>query len=123
MPDEIVKFEARRSIYFFLLRALGPGIGILVLPLLTYFGLGRAGYWSALGLWAYLLLLLPVLILGLWILYLALDWSNDWFVVTNRHLIHYELDLRTFSSSVSKIPVDQIQSVEVEKSNLWANLI
>jgi CRP-like cAMP-binding protein/uncharacterized membrane protein YdbT with pleckstrin-like domain len=122
MPDEIVHYESRRSIYYFLLRALAPALGIVLVPALIFLTLRSLELWSAWGFWAYLLTFLPSVFLILWVLYLALDWSNDWFVITNKHLIHYELDLRTFSSSVSKIPVDQIQSVEVEKSNLWANL-
>ncbi|MCA9974304.1 MAG: PH domain-containing protein, partial [Anaerolineales bacterium] len=51
-----------------------------------------------------------------------LDWQNDYFVITNKHLIHREFDLRKFSTNVIKIPIDQIQSVEISKPNLLSNL-
>ena len=122
LPDEIVKFDARRSYWLLVVRGLPPALGILLAPLGVYLLLNYLDGWVALGIWSYIFALLPALALTLWVLFVTLDWSNDWFVITNKHLIHYELDLRRFSTSISKIPVDQIQSVEVEKSNIWATL-
>ncbi|MCA9960035.1 MAG: PH domain-containing protein, partial [Anaerolineales bacterium] len=51
-----------------------------------------------------------------------LDWQNDYFVITNKHLVHREFDLRRFRTNLVKIPIDQIQSVEIDKPSFISNL-
>ncbi|MCP4427435.1 MAG: PH domain-containing protein, partial [Chloroflexi bacterium] len=66
--------------------------------------------------------LLLTLIFGVWLIFQLLDWSNDYFVITNKHLAHREFSLRTFRTTVIKIPIDQIQSVAVVRPTLISNL-
>jgi uncharacterized membrane protein YdbT with pleckstrin-like domain len=68
---------------------------------------------------------LPLLLFlgfGLWALFVFLDWFNDFFLVTTKHLVRSEFDLRTFTAKINKTPIDQVQSVEVIKPGLWATI-
>ncbi len=122
LPEELVEYQSRRSHYFMLLRLLTPGIlliaaigGTAVLfPQMPGTGLGRI---AALGLPAVI-----ILFLLLWLGFNYLDWRNDYFVITNKHLVHREFDLRRFRTSVTKITIDKVQSVEIAKPTLVANL-
>ncbi|MCA9934034.1 MAG: PH domain-containing protein, partial [Anaerolineales bacterium] len=58
----------------------------------------------------------------LWLGFNYLDWRNDYFVITNKHLVHREFNLRTFRTDVVKISIDKVQSVEIDKPNLLTNL-
>jgi uncharacterized membrane protein YdbT with pleckstrin-like domain len=66
---------------------------------------------------------LPFVIFVLMIGFQALDWANDYFIITTRHIIHYEFDLRTFRITLHKTPIDQIQSVEIARENLVQTLL
>ncbi len=119
-PDELIMYEARRSPWLLLLRTIWPVALLLVLVGLIVFTLLPAvnvslGVDVALG-------AVAVLTLGV-VAFRVLDWRNDYFIITNRHLIHHEFSLRTFRSHVDKIPIDQVQSVEIDKPTLLANLL
>jgi membrane protein YdbS with pleckstrin-like domain len=51
-----------------------------------------------------------------------LDWRNDYFVITNKHISHREFDLRSFRTQLNKVPISMVQSVAVEQPSLTANL-
>jgi hypothetical protein len=56
------------------------------------------------------------------LLFQILDWSNDYFVITNKRVVHREFDLRTFRVDIKTARIDQVQSVEIAKPSLIANL-
>lgn len=123
LPEELVELYLRRSRWYLLLRILLPTIGLLALPLWLFALLSELpadSFWQ--GLPRMGLPLLFVLIFGLWLAFELLDWSNDYFVITSKHLIHREFSLRTFRTTVTKIPIDQIQSVAVVQPTFIANL-
>ncbi len=123
LPDELVELNLRRSHWYLLLRIFLPGIFLLTIPLWLFILLSRQpaeSFWS--GTPGLLVSLLLLLLFGLWLLFELLDWSNDYFVITNKHLAHREFSLRTFRTTVTKIPIDQIQSVATVKSSFIANL-
>ncbi len=123
LPEELVELYLRRSHWYLLLRVLLPAIGLLALPLWLFALLNAqpaGSFWQ--GLPRLGVPLLFVLIFGLWLAFELLDWSNDYFVITSKHLIHREFSLRTFRTTVTKIPIDQIQSVAVERPTFIANL-
>mgnify|MGYP001246052382 CR=1 FL=1 len=118
LPDELVEYQARRSIWYLVVRIFWPTLGLLLLPTLAFVLLANftstsiaAGVATVLGV-AFLII----------IAFQLLDWSNDYFVITNKHLIHREFDLRSFRIAVNKIPIKQVQSVEILKPTLIANL-
>lgn len=125
MPGELLEYVSRRTPWLVVLR-LVPPVALLFLFLLLFFLTFRPGFPLLQGLLSTLLVpAMIVIFFGAIILYAYVDWANDYFVITNRHVMHYEfnLSLRHFGSQVTKTPVDQIQSVEVEKPNLLANLL
>ena len=123
LPEELVELYLRRSLWYLLLRILTPSIGLLILPLWLYSLLSsRTGspFWQ--GLPSLIVPLFFVFVFGVWLAFELLDWSNDYFVITSKHLIHREFSLRSFRTTIVKIPIDQIQSVAVERPTFIANL-
>ncbi|MDX1613713.1 MAG: cyclic nucleotide-binding domain-containing protein [Candidatus Promineifilaceae bacterium] len=117
IEDELVAYHERRSPYLLYFRLAWPTalylIWAVVINVVAGFGTPVALIGS----------LVPLIILALALVIQGLDWANDYFVITNRHLIHREYDLRRFRTRVHKIPLDQVQSVEIEKPSLLANLL
>lgn len=118
LPDELVEYQARRSYWYLLGRLLLPALLMVGVPLLFYLLLRN--FVGANFLTPFLLVIAGGFFL--WLLFRFLDWVNDYFVITNKHLIHHEFDLRTFRIGIVKIPIRQVQSVEVLKPTLLANL-
>jgi uncharacterized membrane protein YdbT with pleckstrin-like domain len=80
-------------------------------------------YASLSSTWAALAILLPGLLAAMIVIWRTLDWANDYFVITSKHMVHHEYSLRGFQVVVVKIPVDQVQSVEIEKPSLVATIL
>ncbi len=122
LPDELVLYSAHRSHWLFYWKILWPTF--LLLLLVTLAGIFIVPQIELLASLATELILaavfLPLLLL---IAFRYLDWRNDYFVITNRHLIHHEFNLRTFSANINKTPIDQVQSVEIDKPTLLSNLL
>ncbi|MCA9949250.1 MAG: cyclic nucleotide-binding domain-containing protein [Anaerolineales bacterium] len=120
LPDEIVEYYARRSIWYLFVRVFYPLLAMIIIPLLVlYFSpsdLQGSSILFEIG------LVLPVLIFGSMIIFRILDWTNDYFVITNKHISNREFDLRTFRTELNKVPIEQIQSVEVVKPTLTSNI-
>jgi CRP-like cAMP-binding protein/membrane protein YdbS with pleckstrin-like domain len=117
LPDELVEYSSRRSHWFLLLRILGPFLSMTILPLIAYLLIDTISPVAA----STIALLIGFVSL-LFLLFRVLDWSNDYFVITNKHLVHREFDLRSFRTNINKIPIEKVQSVEIDKPGLIANL-
>jgi hypothetical protein len=52
-----------------------------------------------------------------------IDWRADYFIITNKHLTHHEFELRRFRINLVKVPISQVQTVEVLKPSLLSNLL
>jgi len=122
LPDELVEFQARRSQYYLLLRVFFPALGLLIFPLFAFVFLNQQDPAAFSYSMRWIAPILLVLVFGLWLAFQTLDWSNDYFVITNKHLVHREFSLRTFRTTVNKVPVDQIQSVEVDRPTFVSNV-
>ena len=120
-PDELVEWQARRSPYILLLRGVLPGFLILIIPLVLYYLL-TTFVLAASPVLTVGIALIPALIGAVIMGFHILDWSNDYFLISNRYLIHSEFDLRSFSAKVDKVPIDRVQSVEIEKPTFLMNL-
>ncbi|MDX1687495.1 MAG: cyclic nucleotide-binding domain-containing protein [Candidatus Promineifilaceae bacterium] len=123
-PDELVEYATRRSPWLLVLNIL-PYFLLFLILLGAYYYL-RASFPQLVN--PTVSLVVPIFLLLTFLLvvaYLALDWSNDYFIITNRHVMHYEfsLSLAKYGSRVMKLPIDRVQSVEVERPNLVANLL
>ena len=116
-PEEQVLYWERRSGWRLFLE--------IIVPLVLFLGwmVFLMVYASLPSTWAALLILLPGLLVLSIIIWRTLDWANDYFVITSKHLIHHEYSLRGFQVVVVKVPVDQVQSVEIEKPSLGATIL
>jgi hypothetical protein len=119
MPEELLEYFSRRSVWFLLMRLLLPLVLVLVAPVVYVLlpegiGLVRIFRWAA-----------PMLILGFGLFLIAwrwLDWRNDYFAITSNNLMHREFDLRHIRIDLIKVPISQIQSVSIDKPSFIANL-
>jgi uncharacterized membrane protein YdbT with pleckstrin-like domain len=120
LPDELVEYYSRRSTIVLLESLLWPTLGIMAVLVLAYFFIGQARTAErTLG-----TLFAGVAIMGFIaiIVFRLLDWRNDYFVITNKHISHREFELRSFRTKLNKVPVGEVQSVTVERPTLLSNL-
>lgn len=122
LTDELVEYQARRSRWYLILRISFPIAGLLLVPSSVFVMLSGQPVDSTLFTARWMVSLFLALIFIIWLAFQTLDWSNDYFVITNKHLAHHEFSLRTFRTTVIKIPIDQIQSVEIERPSFIASL-
>lgn len=123
LPEELVLYQSRRSRWLFYLNIAWPTLLLFSLAaLLVFVIMPRVGLTQGLVGAEIVFAIVFLLELGV-VVYRYLDWSNDHFIITNKHLVHREFSLRTFSSIINKIPIDQVQSVEIDKPSLLSNLL
>ena len=118
LPEERVEFFARRSRWLLAGRLVMPILLILLAIVVAIIMPIDTGLQRALKIGA------PVgltLIGGVWVALRVIDWRGDYFIITNRHLTHHEFELRRFRVRLVKIPIGQVQTVEVLKPSLLAN--
>ncbi len=122
MPDELVEFYTHRSKWYLFVQMIAPVIGIFVAIGLTGVLLGGTGFGEKYELANWGVSIVAILIPIGFIAFRLLDWRNDYFVITNKHLTHHEFELTRLRSNVNKIPIDQIQSISTLKPSFFANL-
>lgn len=122
-PGTLVEYSSRRSRWLIALQLM-PLLFIYLLLLIGFFYLR-----SSVGLFAASLptIFVPAFLTFFFAMlgaYYWLDWRNDYLIITESHIIHTEFDLSpgNFGRLVHTTPIDQIQSVEVEKPNLFSTL-
>ena len=122
MPDELVEFYTRRSRWYLAVKMIFPLIGIFfalslgAILLSNRFFEGNVAFANA---------ALPsfvFIIPAIAAIFYILDWRNDYFVITNKHLSHHEFELTKLRSRVNKIPIDKIQSISTIKPSFFANV-
>lgn len=120
MPEEHIEFFARRSIWFLLVKLTIPFLLVLVgAIILATFPTG-SGFERSIKVGVPILLTLVGIIIFLIDL---IDWRADYFIITNKHLTHHEFELRRFRIHLVKVPISQVQTVEILKPSLLANLL
>ncbi len=115
--EEQILFWERRSLWRLIVEIIVPVAAFL--GWMTFILV----YHSLPSIWAAVAILTPGLLAAMLVVWRTLDWANDYFAITNKHLIHHEYSLRRFQVVVVRIPVDQIQSVEIEKPSLLATVL
>jgi uncharacterized membrane protein YdbT with pleckstrin-like domain len=123
-PGALVEYWSRRSRWLLLLK---------VLPLFALYFLFMALFFFLRGSLPLLTLQMPSIVIptfltlffGALIAFYWLDWRNDYFIITESHIIHSEFSLTP--GSIGRLeqstPIDRVQSVEVEKPNLLSNIL
>lgn len=123
LPEELIIYQSRRSKWLLVWRiglpvlSLGLLAVIAALVVLPRINLGVVGISEGI-IWLILFFLILFVVA-----YQYLDWWNDYFLISTKHLVHNEFNLRTFRTKVSKTPIDQVQSVEIDKPTLLANIL
>ena len=123
LPDELVEFSARRSRLYLLVQVFFPVLALFIIPTLLYmFFISQPAdgfiYRLRFGVPIFFTIILLIVVL-----FQILDWSNDYFVITNKRVVHREFDLRTFRVDIKTARIDQVQSVEIAKPTFLANLL
>jgi CRP-like cAMP-binding protein len=119
LQDEHIELFTRRSWWFLLGRLVVPTLIVLTAAVLlviipTDTQLERV---TKVG--------LPILLTIIGAILFALrliDFRADYFIITNKHLTHHEFELRQFRIHLVKVPIGQVQTVEILKPSLLANL-
>lgn len=117
LTDETVEYYERRTVLLLAVQ--------LFIPVMLWLGLT----YLAFDLWlsdrpviavpAGVVAFLSFVVTG----FLYIDWANDYFMITNKHLVHNEFDLRRLQVKINKVPIDQVQSVEILRPSLLQNLL
>jgi uncharacterized membrane protein YdbT with pleckstrin-like domain/CRP-like cAMP-binding protein len=122
LPDELIEFLSRRSGWYLFVRQIPPFLGLLLVTILPFTYLSSQPPGSFLYNMQFWCPGVLSLFFVLWGLFRFFDWSNDYFIVTNRRVIHREFNLRAFRVDIKIARIDQIQNVSVLKPSLLANL-
>ncbi len=113
-PREVVHFIARRHWLFLILKLLpAMAIGTLFTAVLVYLAIVVLPNSS-----------LPVILLGLtlfglliWLGWLALDWANDYAVITNRRVVKLEKVLLVYESR-QEVPLDAVLADDLKTDQI-----
>jgi uncharacterized membrane protein YdbT with pleckstrin-like domain len=123
-PGALVEYWSRRSRWLLLLKEL-PLVGLYVLSMALFFFLRGSVPLLTLRMPSIVIPTFLTLFFGALIVFYWLDWRNDYFIITESHIIHSEFSLTP--GSIGRLeqstPIDRVQSVEVEKPNLLSNIL
>jgi CRP-like cAMP-binding protein/uncharacterized membrane protein YdbT with pleckstrin-like domain len=117
LPDEIVLLNKRRSVWRLIIQLIGP---------IVIYAIWLGVAWGVLelqGAFALVATVIPGIFVLAFTVFQAFDWTNDYFVITNKHIMHREYTLWRFQATVNKTPIDQVQSVEIERPSLIATIL
>lgn len=122
LPDELIEFLSRRSAWYLFVRLIPVFLGFLLVTILPFTFLTSQPPGSFLYNMQFWCPGALSLFFVAWGIFRVFDWTNDYFIVTNRRVIHREFNLRLFRVDIKIARIDQIQSVTVLKPSLIANL-
>lgn len=122
LPDELVEYSARRSRLYLLVQIFLPVLALFIIPTLFFMFFGSQPAGSFIYRFRFSVPIAVTIILLIVVLFQALDWSNDYFVITNKRIVHREFDLRTFRVDIKTARIGQVQSVEIAKPTFISNL-
>lgn len=117
LPEERLEFFARRSRWLLAGRLVMPVLLILLAIVMALVMPTNTGLQRALKIGAPIVL---ALVGSIWAALRVIDWRGDYFIISNRHLTHHEFELRRFRVRLVKIPIGQVQTVEILKPSLLA---
>jgi hypothetical protein len=107
-PSEVVYLIARRH-PLLLYQALALPVGLIVVLVLLALGALMTFDWRL----ALFLLALGGLPLAAWVWWVALDWGNDFYIVTNQRVVYLEKIIGIYDSR-QEAPLWSVQAVTVE---------
>ncbi len=119
LPEERLELFTRRSWWYLLGRLLLPFVLLIVAIFVALTTPTTTGLEVSVKVGVPIVLTLISLIIFLLRL---IDFRADYFLITNRHLTHHEFELRHFRIQLVKVPISQVQTVEILKPSFFANL-
>jgi cyclic nucleotide-binding protein len=111
-PDEVVYFLARKHPVI-LYQSLGLPILAFVVPFGLFYGWFAIAPFFIVGLAAWLSL---IAVIG-WIIWLVIDWGNDYYIVTNQRVVWLEKVIGIYDSR-QESPLSTVLSVGIEANPL-----
>lgn len=111
-PDEVVYFLARKHPVI-LYQSLGLPILAFVVPIGLFYGWFAIAPFFIVGLAAWLSL---IAVIG-WIIWLVVDWGNDYYIVTNQRVVWLEKVVGIYDSR-QESPLSTVLSVGIEANPL-----
>lgn len=112
-PEETIYFIDRKHRFYLWGHILPPTLfGLLTIPTCVYFYLGDILSVTMLG-----LLFLSVLITLTWWIWGLVDWSNDYYIVSNRRVVYKERVLLLYDRR-QEAPLAAVQSTSTNTSQL-----
>lgn len=110
--NEVIYFLSRRHIFMLYQAMVGPVMTVLIL--LGMVGLSAVFQSVALALITGFLLVLAIL----WGLWQYIDWSNDYYIVTNQRVVNIQKVVAMYDSR-EEAPMNTIVSVNSESDMFW----
>jgi len=104
--DEVVYFLARKHSFFLLQALIAPVLSLLIPAFLFLWG-GLSGSIAAVSFGV-----IALVIVLLWIAWSAIDWGNDYYIVTNQRVVWVEKVIGLYDSR-NEAPLTQLLSVGV----------
>ncbi len=112
-PEETTYFIARRHIMFMWLNILPPTVlAVIFLPVFFFMYLASPLSMTFLG----LLVVTTLVLIGWWI-WAYIDWTNDYYVVTNQRVVYQERVV-LFYDSRQESPLAVVQSTQTNTSQI-----
>jgi CRP-like cAMP-binding protein len=111
-PDEVIYFLARKH-RVILLQNLGLPVFLLIIPLFLFY----AWFTIVPSLVVVIAAFVSLIALGAWIAWLAVDWGNDYYIVTNQRVVWLEKVVGIFDSR-QESALSTVVSVGVEANPL-----
>lgn len=119
LSDERLELFTRRSRWFLLGQLVLPLFIVLLAAVVLIAMPDSSGLERAIKVGAPVLL---TIIGSVMFVLRLIDFRADYFIITNKHMTHHEFDLRHFRIHLVKVPIVQVQTVEIMKPSLLANL-
>ncbi|CUS03194.2 membrane protein of unknown function [Candidatus Promineifilum breve] len=119
LPEERLELFTRRSWWYLLGLLLLPFSLLIIAIVVVIVTPTDTGLEVSVKYGLPIILILISLIIALLRL---IDFRADYFLITNRHLTHHEFELRHFRIQLVKVPIGQIQTVEIVKPSFLANM-
>lgn len=122
VPGELIELETKRSRWVLAGKLLVPVLGLILVPTAVFF-LMTTSFPNLSAVWIWGISAFLAFIFLLFVGFQWLDWANDYLIITNKRLVHFEFDLTSLSGRGKDTLIDQVQSVETVRPNLISTLL
>ncbi len=112
-PQEVIYYVARRHVFFLWWRLLAPiAFSTIAVPILLTLVVGASAPLALI-----VLTLIFALIGIVWGLWVYVDWTNDYYIITNRRIVFQEKVILLYDSR-QESPIEAIQSTSINTTQI-----